>query len=65
LAPGPVLEDHLTIGMIESDWDLTQFFSRPVSGLLGGLTILTWCAPLLTALVARRLGVGAGSGSKG
>ncbi|RPI02682.1 MAG: hypothetical protein EHM71_15130 [Zetaproteobacteria bacterium] len=65
LAPGPVLEQNFTIGTIESDWDLARFFTRPVSRLLGGLTVLTWCAPLLATLIARWLGTGAGSDSKG
>jgi TctA family transporter len=65
LVLGPFLEQNFMISMIKSDWDLTQFFTRPVSGLLGGLTVLTWCAPLLAGLVARRLGTGAGNESKG
>jgi putative tricarboxylic transport membrane protein len=65
LAPDPILDQGVMISTIQSDWDLTQFFTRPVSGLLGGLTVLTWCAPLLATLVARWLGTGAGSDSKG
>lgn len=30
--------------------DVTQFFSRPASALLGALTLVTWALPLLPKL---------------
>lgn len=59
LVLGPILEQNFMISMIKSDWDLTQFFTRPVSGLLGGLTVFTWFAPLLAPPIARWLTAGA------
>jgi TctA family transporter len=43
---GPILEQNFMVSMIKTNWDLTQFFSRPAATVLGVLTILTWLAPL-------------------
>jgi TctA family transporter len=55
---GPIVEQNFMVSMIKSDWDLTQFFTRPAAAILAALTILTWLAPFLPAL-ARRFRSGA------
>ncbi len=55
---GPIVEQNFMVSMIKSDWDLTQFFTRPTAAILAVLTILTWLAPFLPAL-ARRFRSGA------
>jgi TctA family transporter len=39
--------------MIKSDWDLTLFFMRPVSAILGGLTLIVWFFPLFAAFMEK------------
>ncbi|HSB70138.1 MAG TPA: tripartite tricarboxylate transporter permease [Candidatus Methylomirabilis sp.] len=51
---GPIVEQNFMVSMIKSEWDLTQFFTRPTAAILAVLTILTWLAPFLP-LLARRL----------
>jgi TctA family transporter len=55
---GPIVEQNFMISMIKTQWDLTQFFTRPAAAILAALTILTWLAPFLPAL-ARRFRSGA------
>jgi putative tricarboxylic transport membrane protein len=43
------------VSMIKTEWDLTQFFSRPVAAFLGVLTLLTWLLPMYPIL-GRRAG---------
>ncbi len=50
---GPIVEQNFMVSMIKTQWDLTQFFTRPAAAILGVLTILTWLAPFLPALVRR------------
>jgi putative tricarboxylic transport membrane protein len=50
LVLGRLLEDNFMVSMIKSDWDLTVFFSRPVSAILGVVTILLWLSPLISGL---------------
>lgn len=50
---GPIVEQNFMVSMIKTQWDLTQFFTRPASAILAFLTILTWLAPLIPTLVAR------------
>jgi TctA family transporter len=50
---GPIVEQNFMVSMIKSDWDLTQFFTRPTAALLGVMTILTWLAPFIPAMVTR------------
>ncbi|HEV8663392.1 MAG TPA: tripartite tricarboxylate transporter permease [Candidatus Methylomirabilis sp.] len=49
---GPIVEQNFMVSVIKTQWDLTQFFTRPVSAALAALTIFTWAVPLLP--VARR-----------
>ncbi len=50
---GPILEQNFMVSMIKTDWDLLQFFARPVALVLAVLTLLTWFGPLLMALLRR------------
>jgi TctA family transporter len=54
LVLGPIVEQNCMISMTKTQWDVTQFFIRPASVVLGGLTVLTWLLPLLPALRRRR-----------
>ena len=51
---GRLLEDSFMVSMIKSEWDLTVFFHRPVSAVLGVITIFLWASPFIGALRARR-----------
>jgi len=53
LVLGPILEQNFMTSMIKSDWDLTLFFTRPISAVLGGLTIIIWFFPVLAAFLER------------
>jgi putative tricarboxylic transport membrane protein len=53
LVLGRLLEDYFMVSMIKSDWNIAMFFSRPVSAILGGLTIIVWFFPLLAALLEK------------
>ena len=53
---GPIVEQNFMMSMIKSDWDLTQFFTRPMAAGLGVLTILTWFAPFLPQILRRLSG---------
>ena len=44
---GNLLEDSFMVSMIKSDWDLTVFFHRPVSAVLGVVTIILWSGPFI------------------
>jgi TctA family transporter len=54
LVLGPIVEQNFMVSMIKTNWDVTQFVSRPVSALLAALTLATWVLPLLPALLRRR-----------
>ena len=51
---GRLLEDSFMVSMIKSEWDLAVFFHRPVSAVLGVITIFLWASPFIGALRARR-----------
>jgi TctA family transporter len=53
LVLGPILEQNFMISMIKSEWDLTLFFIRPISAILGGLTIIVWFFPLLATFLEK------------
>jgi len=44
---GRLLEDSFMVCMIKSDWDLTVFFQRPVSAVLGVVTVILWSGPFI------------------
>jgi len=50
---GPIVEQNFMVSMIKSDWDLTQFFTRPTAAMLAVLTILTWLTPVYPILFRR------------
>jgi TctA family transporter len=50
---GPIVEQNFMVSMIKSEWDLTQFFTRPTAAILGVMTILTWLAPFIPAMMRR------------
>jgi TctA family transporter len=43
---GGMLEEHFVTSMIKADGEFIAFFSRPIAGTLGVLTILLWLLPL-------------------
>jgi putative tricarboxylic transport membrane protein len=51
---GPILEQNFMVSMIKTNWDVTQFFTRPAAIVLGVLTIVTWFVPLYPRLLGRR-----------
>jgi TctA family transporter len=53
---GPIVEQNFMVSMIKSEWDLTQFFTRPTAAILGVMTILTWLAPFIPAMIRRMRG---------
>ncbi len=53
LVLGPILEQNFMTSMIKSEWDLTLFFTRPISAILGGITIIVWFFPLLATFLER------------
>jgi len=53
LVLGRLLEDSFMVSMIKSEWDLTVFFHRPVSAILGVVTIILWSSPFIGVLRAR------------
>jgi putative tricarboxylic transport membrane protein len=57
LVLGPIVERNFMQSVIKTNWDLTQFLSRPISAVLVVLTLLVLIYPLgksLFAGVARR-----------
>jgi TctA family transporter len=54
LVLGPIVEKNFMMSMIKTEWDVTQFFSRPVSAILCTLTIIIWFFPLFAALLQRK-----------
>lgn len=53
LVIGPLLEQSFMISLIKSEGNLMLFFSRPVSLILGVLTLIVWGSPLLSKLRQR------------
>ncbi len=51
LVLGRMLEDNFMVSMIKSEWDLTCFFQRPLSAVLGIITITIWVLPFLSAFL--------------
>jgi TctA family transporter len=50
---GRLLEDNFMVSMIKSDWNLTVFFQRPVSAVLGVITLILWTSPFIAAWFRR------------
>ena len=54
LVLGKLLEESFMVSMIKSDWVLTEFFSRPISAILGVITIILWTSPIIGLIRKRR-----------
>ena len=54
LVLGPLLEDAFMTSMIKANGDAVAFFERPVSGVLGLVTIAIWLSPLVFAALRSR-----------
>jgi len=50
---GPIVEKNFMMSMIKTDWDATQFFTRPVSAILCIITLFIWFSPIFMALLER------------
>jgi len=53
LVLGPIVEKNFMMSMIKTDWDVTQFFTRPVSAILCIITLFIWFFPLLAVLLEK------------
>jgi TctA family transporter len=53
LVLGPILEQNFMTSMIKSDWNLALFFVRPVSAILGTITVIIWLFPFLAAFLEK------------
>ncbi|MDN2567909.1 tripartite tricarboxylate transporter permease [Aquibium sp. A9E412] len=52
---GRMVEETFLTSMIKAQGDFLQFFTRPIAGTVGAITILIWLSPLLM-MAWRRLG---------
>jgi putative tricarboxylic transport membrane protein len=59
LVLGPIVEKNFMQSVIKTNWDLTQFLTRPISALLLVVTVLVLLYPVLRRLVRRRPAVAA------
>lgn len=50
---GPIVEKNFMMSVIKTDWDVFQFFTRPVSAVLCIITIFVWFYPLFIAILQR------------
>lgn len=48
---GPMLESNFITSMIKSGGDPLSFFSRPIAGALGLITVIAWTSPLIIRAV--------------
>jgi putative tricarboxylic transport membrane protein len=44
---GSMIEEMFLASMIKSDGNFLEFFSRPISCVLGIITLAVWCIPLV------------------
>lgn len=59
LVLGPIVEKNFMQSVIKTNWDLTQFLTRPISAALMIVTVLALTYPALRGLLRRRRGVDA------
>ncbi|MHA6621570.1 tripartite tricarboxylate transporter permease [Pseudonocardia sp. DLS-67] len=59
LVLGPIVEKNFMQSVIKTNWDLTQFLTRPISAVLMIVTVLALTYPALRGLLRRRRGVDA------
>jgi TctA family transporter len=50
---GPIVEKNFMMSMIKTDWDATQFFTRPVSAILCIITLFIWFSPIFMTLLEK------------
>ena len=50
---GPIVEKNFMMSMIKTDWDATQFFTRPVSAILCIITLFIWFFPVFAAVLEK------------
>lgn len=50
---GKIVEQNLMQSLISTQGNLLGFFERPLSAILGGITLAVWCFPLLRRLSRR------------
>lgn len=62
LVLGPIVEKNFMQSVIKTNWDLTQFLTRPISAGLMVLTVLVLVYPLLRSLLTGRRSADAGAG---
>ncbi|WP_010203366.1 tripartite tricarboxylate transporter permease [Salinibacterium sp. PAMC 21357] len=55
LVLGPIVEKNFMQSVIKTEWDLTQFLTRPMSAALMILTIIVLLYPVLQKLIGRLL----------
>lgn len=53
LVLGGLLEDSFMTSMIKADGELLAFFERPISAVLGAVTIAIWLSPFLKTFMKR------------
>lgn len=53
---GPIVESNFMSSVIKTDWDMTQFFTRPISAVLIVLTLLLLLFPVISTLISKRRG---------
>jgi TctA family transporter len=54
LVLGGMLEQNFVTSMIKADGALSAFFSRPIAGGLGVVTILIWLSPIVVRAIRRQ-----------
>ena len=54
LVLGRLLEDNFMVSMIKSEWQVMSFFERPVSAVLGVVTIILWTSPFIANMRAKK-----------
>jgi TctA family transporter len=59
LVLGPIVEKNFMQSVIKTNWDLTQFLTRPISAALLVLTVFVLLYPVLRGLLRRRPAVDA------
>ncbi|MCW5730594.1 MAG: tripartite tricarboxylate transporter permease [Alphaproteobacteria bacterium] len=59
LVLGSMVEENFISSMQKADGSILGFFSRPIAGTLGAVTVLIWLSPLLLWLWRRRRAAGA------
>ena len=59
LVLGPIVEKNFMQSVIKTNWDLTQFLTRPISAALLVMTVFLLLYPVLRGVLRRRSAVDA------